>query len=127
MTESPEMMTDLTVDLRRELTPLLLQLDQSAAKNVALLSVERKALENMVIRERIALEQMVTLQRQAITVDADALVQRTVEQIFTEITQMIKDLILYFVLFLLVVFFAPLGLGVWLGKRISLKQIGKPQ
>lgn len=119
MTQSPQMMTDLTVSLRQELTPLLVQLDVSAAKNLAQLSVERQALEKMVVRERIALELIVSEQRQAMTKDADALVQRTVTQIFAEVSDMFKDLILYFVLFLVVVFFAPLGLGVWLGKRMS--------
>ncbi|WP_413732231.1 MULTISPECIES: chemotaxis protein [unclassified Shewanella] len=122
MNESPQLMSELAVDLRRELTPLLVQLDASAERNLAQLSVERLALEKMVERERIALEQMVDRERQAVTKEADALVQRTVTQVFEELTDVIKSLILYIVLFLLVVFFAPLGLGVWLGKRIGLKQ-----
>ncbi|WP_412514191.1 chemotaxis protein [Shewanella indica] len=122
MNESPQLMSELAVDLRRELTPLLAQLDASAERNLAQLSVERLALEKMVERERIALEQMVDRERQAVTKEADALVQRTVTQVFEELTGVIKSLILYIVLFLLVVFFAPLGLGVWLGKRIGLKQ-----
>ncbi|WP_335917053.1 chemotaxis protein [Shewanella chilikensis] len=122
MNESPQLMSELAVDLRRELTPLLVQLDASAERNLAQLSVERLALEKMVERERIALEQMVDRERQAVTKEADALVQRTVTQVFEELTGVIKSLILYIVLFLLVVFFAPLGLGVWLGKRIGLKQ-----
>ncbi|MGI2259858.1 chemotaxis protein [Shewanella sp. GXUN23E] len=127
MAQSPQMMSELAVDLRRELTPLLTQLDASAERNLAQLSVERQALEKMVERERIALEQMVDRERQAVAKEADALVQRTVAQVFAEITGVIKSLILYIVLFLLVVFFAPLGLGVWLGKRIGLKQAGKAQ
>ncbi|MGI2856359.1 chemotaxis protein [Shewanella algae] len=122
MNESPQLMSELAVDLRRELTPLLAQFDASAERNLAQLSVERLALEKMVERERIALEQMVDRERQAVTKEADALVQRTVTQVFEELTGVIKSLILYIVLFLLVVFFAPLGLGVWLGKRIGLKQ-----
>lgn len=122
MNESPQLMSELAVDLRRELTPLLARLDASAERNLAQLSVERLALEKMVERERIALEQMVDRERQAVTKEADALVQRTVTQVFEELTGVIKSLILYIVLFLLVVFFAPLGLGVWLGKRIGLKQ-----
>ncbi|MCF1428460.1 MAG: chemotaxis protein [Shewanella sp.] len=126
MAQSPQMMSELAVDLRREMTPLLAQLDASAERNLAQLSVERQALEKMVERERIALEQMVNRERQAVAKEADALVQRTVAQVFEEITAVIKSLILYIVLLLLVVFFAPLGLGVWLGKRIGMKQAGKP-
>ncbi len=125
MAQSPQMMSELAVDLRHELTPLLAQLDASAERNLAQLSVERQALEKMVERERMALEQMVDRERQAVAKEADALVQRTVAQVFEEITNVLKSLILYIVLFLVVVFFAPLGLGVWLGKRIGMKQANK--
>ncbi|MBV7316539.1 chemotaxis protein [Shewanella sp. NIFS-20-20] len=121
MAQSPEMMASLAVDLRTELSPLLEKLDASAAKNLAQLSVERQALETMVTRERVALEQMVNRERQAVAQDVDTLVQRTVEQTFAQISALIKSLILYIILFLLVVFFAPLGLGVWLGKRMASK------
>ncbi len=122
MAQSPELMQQLAVDMRQELTPLLTQLDASAERNLAQLSVERQALEKMVERERLALEQLVARERQAVASEADALVERTVAQVFSELTNTLQSLILYLILFLLVVFFAPLGLGVWLGKRIGLKQ-----
>lgn len=122
MVERPQLMSELAVALRGELTPLLAQWDVSVDRNMTQLSGERQALERMVERERIALEKMVDRERQAVTKDADALVQRTVTQIFEELSGVIKSLLLYIVLFLIVVFFAPLCLGVWLGKRINLKQ-----
>lgn len=121
MAQSPQMMSQLAVDMRQELTPLLEQLDASAERNMAQLSVERQALELLVERERLALEQLVERERQALVKDADALVARTVDQAFEQLTQVLQGLILYIVLFLLVVFFAPLGLGVWLGKRMQTK------
>lgn len=125
MAQSPELMSQLAVDMRRELSPLLAQLDASAQQNLAQLSKERQALEQMVARERLALAQLVDDERRAVVRDADALVQRTVSQVFAEISGLIKSLILYIVLFLVVVFFAPLGLGVWLGRRIGLKQAAR--
>ncbi|QDF66623.1 chemotaxis protein [Shewanella sp. SNU WT4] len=122
MAQSPELMGQLAIDLRTELTPLLDKLDASAAKNLAQLSVERQALEVMVARERVALETMVTREREAVAQNVDTLVQRTLEQAFAEVSGLIKSLILYIILFLLVVFFAPLGLGVWLGKRMATKK-----
>ncbi|TKB58343.1 chemotaxis protein [Ferrimonas aestuarii] len=121
MAQSPQMMSQLAVDMRQELTPLLEQLDASAERNMAQLSVERQALELLVERERLALAQLVERERQALVKDADALVARTVDQAFEQLTQVLQGLILYIVLFLLVVFFAPLGLGVWLGKRMQTK------
>ncbi|PKH54196.1 chemotaxis protein [Shewanella sp. Choline-02u-19] len=122
MAQSPEMMQALAVDLRRELTPLLAQLSASTDDKLAQLSVERQALELMVKNERIALEAMVTRERAAAAVDLEKISEQTVKVVFEEITKTLKSLILYFVLFLLVVFFAPLGLGVWLGRRMQVKK-----
>ncbi|PKG57432.1 MULTISPECIES: chemotaxis protein [unclassified Shewanella] len=122
MAQSPEMMQALAVDLRRELTPLLVQLSASTDDKLAQLSVERQALELMVKNERIALEAMVTRERAAAAVDLEKISEQTVKVVFEEVTKTLKSLILYFVLFLLVVFFAPLGLGVWLGRRMQVKK-----
>ncbi|ABV88058.1 hypothetical protein [Shewanella pealeana] len=122
MAQSPEMMQTLAVDMRRELSPLLEQLSVDTDDKLKQLSVERQALELMVKNERMALETMVARERAAVAVDLEQLSQHTVEVVFQEITKTLKSLILYFVLFLVVVFFAPLGLGVWLGKRMQLKK-----
>ena len=121
MEQSPEMMAGLAVDLRRELTPLLTQLSDSTDDKIAQLSVERQALALMVKSERLALEEMVTRERIAAAANLDDLSKHTVEVVFQELTNTLKSLILYFVLFLGVIFFAPLGLGVWLGKRMTVK------
>ncbi|MCG9732358.1 chemotaxis protein [Shewanella sp. Isolate13] len=122
MAQSPEMMQTLAVDMRRELSPLLEQLSIDTDDKLKQLSVERQALELMVKNERMALEAMVARERAAAAVDLEQLSKHTVEVVFQEITKTLKSLILYFVLFLVVVFFAPLGLGVWLGKRMQIKK-----
>ncbi|MCG9746233.1 chemotaxis protein [Shewanella sp. Isolate8] len=122
MAQSPEMMQTLAVDLRRELMPLLAQLSETTDDKLAKLSVEREALTQMVKQERLALEEMVNRQRVAAAADLDAISQHAVERAFAELTKTLKSLILYLVLFFVVCFFAPLGLGVWLGKRMALKQ-----
>ncbi|MBE7214305.1 chemotaxis protein [Shewanella benthica] len=125
MAQSPEMMQSLAVDMRRELSPLLQQLSDSTDDKLKQLSVERQALELMVKNERLALEEMVTRERVAGAANLDEISKHTVEVVFQELTKTLKSLILYFVLFLLVVFFAPLGLGVWLGKRMGNKKANK--
>ncbi|CAM4189539.1 chemotaxis protein [Shewanella aquimarina] len=122
MAQSPEMMQTLAVDLRRELMPLLAQLSETTDDKLAKLSVEREALTQMVQQERLALEEMVNRQRVAAAADLDAISQHAVERAFAELTKTLKSLILYLVLFFVVCFFAPLGLGVWLGKRMAFKQ-----
>ena len=121
MAQSPEMMASLASDLRKELTPLLTQLSESTDDKLAQLSIERQALELMVKNERIALEEMITRERIAAAANLDDISKHTVEVVFKELTHTLKSLILYFVLFLFVIFFGPLGLGVWLGKRMALK------
>lgn len=122
MAQSPEMMQALAVDMRKELTPLLAQLSADTDDKLAQLSIERQALELMVKNERQALETMVARERAAAAMDLEQISQNAVEVVFQEITKTLKSLILYFVLFLVVVFFAPLGLGVWLGKRMQIKK-----
>ncbi|PHQ75783.1 MAG: chemotaxis protein [Shewanella sp.] len=125
MAQSPEMMQSLAVDMRRELSPLLQQLSDSTDDKLKQLSVERQALELMVKNERLALEEMVARERIAAAANLDEISKHTVEVVFQELTKTLKSLILYFVLFLLVVFFAPLGLGVFLGKRMESKKSSK--
>ncbi|MCL1139163.1 chemotaxis protein [Shewanella pneumatophori] len=127
MAQSPEMMQSLAVDMRKELTPLLAQLSADTDDKLKQLSVERQALELMVKNERQALETMVARERAAAAVDLEQISQNAVEVVFQEITKTLKSLILYFVLFLVVVFFAPLGLGVWLGKRMQIKKQTTPK
>ncbi|AQS37139.1 hypothetical protein Sps_01979 [Shewanella psychrophila] len=125
MAQSPEMMQSLAVDMRRELSPLLQQLSDSTDDKLKQLSVERQALELMVKNERLALEEMVARERVAAAANLDDISKHTVEVVFQELTKTLKSLILYFVLFLVVVFFAPLGLGVFLGKRMESKKRSK--
>lgn len=125
MAQSPEMMQNLAVDLRRELSPLLQQLSDSTDDKLKQLSVERQSLELMIKNERLALEEMVSRERIAAAANLDEISKHTVKVVFQELTKTLKSLILYFVLFLVVVFFAPLGFGVWLGKKMSNKKASK--
>ncbi|MBY5980422.1 chemotaxis protein [Ferrimonas balearica] len=121
MAQSPEMMRTLAVDMNQELAPLLERLSEVTDDKLAQLSAERQALVLMVRAERQALEEMVTRERMAAAADLDVIAQQAVEKVFEQIGVTLKSLILYFVLFVLVIFFAPLGLGVWLGKRMAVR------
>ncbi|QYK02938.1 chemotaxis protein [Shewanella psychrotolerans] len=121
MEQSPEMMHSLAKDLSRELSPLIDQLNTSADAKLMQLSAERQAIGLMVKNERMALEDMIARERVAAAADLNEISKHTVEVVFQELTKTLKSMILYFVLFLFVIFFAPLGLGVWLGKRMNLK------
>ncbi|WP_348633912.1 chemotaxis protein [Shewanella sp. WXL01] len=121
MENSPEMMHQLAADLRVELTPLVNELSLVADDKLAQLSKEREAVSLMIVAERQAIAEIIASERAAAMQELDVLSAKTVDLVFEKVIVTIKSVILYVILFLLVVFFAPLGLGVWLGKRMGYK------
>ncbi|WP_046222682.1 hypothetical protein [Vibrio sp. ECSMB14106] len=129
---NPEYMRTLASILSTEMQPLLNDFSDKTDQKLAMLSDERVALEKMVTREREALVQMiekerieiagiVTSERELFTQDLDRVSQEVVVLAIDKLMELIKGVIIYFILFILVVFFAPLGIGYWLGKRTANK------
>lgn len=129
---NPEYMQTLASIMSTEMQPLLNDLSDKTDQKLAMLSDERVALEKMVTREREALVQMiekerieiagiVTSERELFTQDLDRVSQEVVVLAIDKLMELIKGVIIYFILFILVVFFAPLGIGYWLGKRTANK------
>lgn len=129
---NPEYMQTLASIMSTEMQPLLNDLSDKTDQKLAMLSDERVALEKMVTREREALVQMiekerieiagiVTSERELFTKDLDRVSQEVVVLAIDKLMELIKGVIIYFILFILVVFFAPLGIGYWLGKRTANK------
>lgn len=127
---NPEYMQTLASIMSAEMQPLLNDLSDKTDQKLAMLSDERVALEKMVTREREALVQMiekerieiagiVTSERELFTQDLDRVSQEVVVLAIDKLMELIKGVIIYFILFILVVFFAPLGIGYWLGKRTA--------
>ncbi|MEZ9721910.1 chemotaxis protein [Vibrio splendidus] len=125
---NPEYMQTLASIMSTEMQPLLNDLSDKTDQKLAMLTEERVALEKMVTREREALVDMiakerieiagiVTSERELFTQDLDRVSQEVVVLAIDKLMDLIKGVIIYFILFILVVFFAPLGIGYWLGKR----------
>ncbi|MEZ9474665.1 DHH family phosphoesterase [Vibrio splendidus] len=125
---NPEYMQTLASIMSTEMQPLLNDLSDKTDQKLAMLIEERVALEKMVTREREALVEMiakerieiagiVTSERELFTQDLDRVSQEVVVLAIDKLMELIKSVIIYFILFILVVFFAPLGIGYWLGKR----------
>ncbi|PMO75698.1 DHH family phosphoesterase [Vibrio splendidus] len=125
---NPEYMQTLASIMSTEMQPLLNDLSDKTDLKLAMLTEERVALEKMVTREREALLEMiakerieiagiVTSERELFTQDLDRVSQEVVVLAIDKLMELIKSVIIYFILFILVVFFAPLGIGYWLGKR----------
>ncbi|HAS6110202.1 TPA: chemotaxis protein [Vibrio vulnificus] len=129
---NPEYMKNLAEQMAIELQPLVADIDQKTSRQMSKLDEQRAALEAMVARERVelfamierereALNKMVTQERVSFTQDMDKLSQDVVALAMDKLVELIKSVIIYFVLFIAVIFFAPLGLGYALGKRAQRK------
>lgn len=130
---NPEYMRDLAQKMAIELQPLLNDLDVKTQDKLTQLSAERQALDDMVAREREELIKMIERERKEIAVivnserelfaqDLDKISQDVLTLAVEKLIQLIKSTIVYFILFILVIFFAPLGLGYALGKRAQLRK-----
>ncbi|MGF1775848.1 chemotaxis protein [Vibrio nomapromontoriensis] len=130
---NPEYMQDLAQKMAIELQPLLNDFDAKTQDKLTQLSAERQALDMMVARERDELIKMVERERKELAVlvnterrlfaeDLDKISQDVVALAVDKLIQLIKSTIIYFILFILVIFFAPLGLGYFLGKRAQYKK-----
>ena len=130
---NPEYMKNLAEIMSAEIQPLINDLSVKTDQKLDKLTLERIALEKMVTREREALIKMIASERIEIadivakeraqfTQDLDRVSQDVVALAIDKLMDLIKGVIIYFILFILVVFFAPLGIGYWLGKRTAVKQ-----
>ncbi|NOH97629.1 DHH family phosphoesterase [Vibrio sp. 99-70-13A1] len=130
---NPEYMQNLAEIMSAEMQPLINDLSLKTDQKLDKLTLERIALEAMVSREREALIQMVASERIEIaeivskeraqfTEDLDRVSQDVVALAVDKLMELIKSVIIYFILFILVVFFAPLGIGYWLGKRTAVNR-----
>jgi hypothetical protein len=130
---NPQYMQDLAQRMAIELQPLLDDLDVKTQNKLDQLTDERKAIDEMVMRERQELIKFVERERKEIAIivsneralfaeDLDKISQDVLALAAEKLIALIKSTIVYFIFFLLLVFFAPLGLGYILGKKSALKK-----
>ncbi|MFL0932936.1 chemotaxis protein [Vibrio parahaemolyticus] len=118
---NPEYMRYLAEQMAVELQPLVEDIDQKTEARLSQLSEERQALEDMVARERQEIALIITHEREKFAQDMDRVSQEVVNLAMTKLIELVKSTIVYFILFIAAIFFAPLGLGYVLGKRAAVK------
>ncbi|WP_253664265.1 chemotaxis protein [Vibrio sp. Y20_XG_PY13] len=118
---NPEYMRYLAEQMAVELQPLVDDIDQKTEARLSQLGEERKALEDMVARERQEIALIITHEREKFAQDMDRVSQEVVNLAMTKLIELVKSTIVYFILFIAAIFFAPLGLGYVLGKRAAVK------
>ncbi|CAI2293889.1 chemotaxis protein [Vibrio parahaemolyticus] len=118
---NPEYMRYLAEQMAVELQPLVDDIDQKTEARLSQLGEERQALEEMVARERQEVALIITHEREKFAQDMDRVSQEVVNLAMTKLIELVKSTIVYFILFIAAIFFAPLGLGYVLGKRAAVK------
>ncbi|HCH2612106.1 TPA: chemotaxis protein [Vibrio parahaemolyticus] len=118
---NPEYMRYLAEQMAVELQPLVEDIDQKTEARLSQLGEERQALEDMVARERQEIALIITHEREKFAQDMDRVSQEVVNLAMTKLIELVKSTIVYFILFIAAIFFAPLGLGYVLGKRAVVK------
>ncbi|TOB26768.1 chemotaxis protein [Vibrio parahaemolyticus] len=118
---NPEYMLYLAEQMAVELQPLVEDIDQKTEARLSQLGEERQALEEMVARERQEIALIITHEREKFAQDMDRVSQEVVNLAMTKLIELVKSTIVYFILFIAAIFFAPLGLGYVLGKRAAVK------
>ncbi|HHG3545906.1 TPA: chemotaxis protein [Vibrio parahaemolyticus] len=118
---NPEYMRYLAEQMAVELQPLVDDIDQKTEARLSQLGEERQALEEMVARERQEIALIITHEREKFAQDMDRVSQEVVNLATTKLIELVKSTIVYFILFIAAIFFAPLGLGYVLGKRAAVK------
>ncbi|EGR1341008.1 chemotaxis protein [Vibrio parahaemolyticus] len=119
--DNPEYMRYLAEQMAVELQPLVDDIDQKTEARLSQLGEERQALEEMVARERQEIALIITHEREKFAQDMDRVSQEVVNLAMTKLIELVKSTIVYFILFIAAIFFAPLGLGYVLGKRAAVK------
>ncbi|EIV8653418.1 chemotaxis protein [Vibrio parahaemolyticus] len=118
---NPEYMRYLAEQMAVELQSLVEDIDQKTEARLSQLGEERQALEEMVARERQEIALIITHEREKFAQDMDRVSQEVVNLAMTKLIELVKSTIVYFILFIAAIFFAPLGLGYVLGKRAAVK------
>ncbi|MEK2059477.1 chemotaxis protein [Vibrio parahaemolyticus] len=118
---NPEYMRYLAEQMAVELQPLVDDIDQKTEARLSQLGEERQALEEMVARERQEIALIITHEREKFAQDMDRVSQEVVNLAMTKLIELVKSTIVYFILFIAAIFFAPLCLGYVLGKRAAVK------
>ncbi|WP_394144425.1 chemotaxis protein [Vibrio atypicus] len=119
---NPEYMQNLAQQMAIELKPLVNDIDKKTELRLDQLSEERKALEAMVARERAEIALIISTERAKFAQDLDTISQDVITLAMDKVVELIKSTIIYFILFIVAIFFAPLGLGYMLGKRTAVKK-----
>jgi hypothetical protein len=116
---SPEILATAIEDFRGAVNPIFKGLNSEISRAMVNLALERRALDEMILRERIALDTIIQRERLALGVDAREIADTGIKNAFAEIHGMVKSILFFGVIALIVVLGLPFYLGYLTGKRAA--------
>ncbi|MGB2078476.1 MAG: chemotaxis protein [Vibrio sp.] len=125
---NPEYMREMMATIREELGPVIDDIDQRTDKKLDKLAEQRQGLNDLVERERMALADLIERERESVDVmindqrellmqDIHGLSDSMVEKVISELGKVLNSVLFYLIIFMLLTFFVPFGLGFVLGRR----------
>ena len=114
---SPETIEVAIKEFRKNIGPLFNSLNREIRLAMLSLSSDIAFTDTVIMRERVVLDSILMRERIALTTKADALVETGIEKAFESLENMLRDLIVYYVLLYIVILGLPFYFGYLVGKR----------
>jgi hypothetical protein len=116
---SPEDLEKAIIQFRNNFSPFFENLNDEIRHSMEDISENINRVDEILMRERVVLDSIIKREREAITQKADELVETSIENAFDGMSKMIRNIIIYVILLVLVLFGLPFYLGFLLGKKKS--------
>lgn len=116
---SPEELEKAIIEFRNNFSPFFESLNGEIRNSMEDISENINRVDDILLRERIVLDSIIKREREAITQKADELVETSIENAFDGLSKMVRNIIIYVILLILVLFGVPFYLGFLLGKKKS--------
>ena len=114
---SPEILSDAIEDFRNSVYPVFSDLNAQIDRTMVRLAVERRAMDELILRERTALDTLIVRERLALSREAREIADTGIKNAFAEVHGMVKSVLFFGILGLIVILGLPFYLGYLLGRR----------
>ena len=119
---SPEILSDAIEDFRNSVYPIFSELNSQIDRTMVGLAVERRALDQLILRERTALDTLILRERLALSQDAREIADTGIKNAMAEVHDVVKSVLFFGILGLIVILGLPFYLGYLLGKRTGKRE-----
>jgi len=97
------------------------EIDSLMNKNIKSINLILEANIKLLTKEREKFQLYITEERARTIEQVDVAVKEQIDNLFDQVIKAIKSVMVIFILFVIMIFFAPLGLGIYIGKKIGKK------